>query len=1304
MHRECCILKPVGGADARTRAIAAPSHREAYSSARFVPEPESCAPRLINQFILIMRLHLPKRLLRAVLTALVTTSAALFTLGSSAYAGQAGGVFYINSAEKANSDASMADYASFAEGTYTFVNTDPTGKPAVTSIQPGDSFIGTITTLKVDSGKSLDILANTQTAGVTKRFSNLTISSVEVADSGSAKLSIDGEQVVSIGGATGTVNFEAKSSGAAQLIFNGNGTYGTYTTIGPINNYDREISVTNSSIVSFTTITNSWGMSAIDVGAGSQLTAGTISFRSGNNGSGDGQGGKITGDGKVKVTTFETGNVGNYTVSVNNFEATAINAACASDKTLTLSSANLTVGTLTQTQGKVVLSSTNATIDRLVLSGGSLTNNGTLTITGSSSGGSLTNNGTLTITGSFSGATIAQGDQGCLVLDGAVINLDRLTVVASATWDGASEGWQAQSNTSEYRLMNGGRIESNNAEFRVGGSRFSNATISNTGVVSIKAARYNILASGIASISDIAASASEEQIAADGYYINVLDGGTLTGVSGVLNVGVSGAGKIQTVGEIQFDDRFIAFTGTIELGAGGMKSSNKSFTSNNNLVLTADSKITSQDGTVNTIGGVISSSGDFDLAIAGNGVTMLTAANTFMGRITVKSGATLMLSNSSNNMSGSGLITVEANSCLDLNGRSGSDKLPNVTLSGGTLKNSGAGKDTAAKQLAAISLTADSTIDAASQFGLVNHMYSDATLDLDSYTLTKTGNSIFHAVSTAVTGTGKIRIEGGSFNLESKDGYTASSLGEGVNVELAGGSLIGSFVNIGTSTIHAVQNGTVSATITNNGTLNVTGGEGRTVTFSGAIRGGKLELDGDLVTMNVSGNLTTATLKKTSGTALNYSGAAINGATLDAVTLTKSDGYVTVNGTSTIKNIINRTLGNDKGYAMVVTSGGSLSVQGVNDFTETTTSGDTTTSYSGLIGVESGGLLTVEEDAVLTVKGLFNSSATASSNGNVTLKVGGTLNVVGNNSNTYVNDLTIEGSGEKTTAATFDGKLNVNSTLSIANGGSVEMKGADSSITTLTGSGSLKVSGNTGVTDASRFSGSLESGAAMLIISGVKGLKALKSNVGGRMWAATGTDENSSAITSIKIDEVVLAGGEATISIKDSASNATVQTKSLVVSAASALSADLTLLDNAGLVVNVEGVTAETATAICSLNGALTLGSKLSLTLSNLGKFKAGDSIKLFSGVTGVTYTIPPTGGETEVAALSEDVGTTGTLDADGIDASQVFSNVAADTYTLKFENNIVSLVAQRDVPEPTTATLSLLALMGLAARRRRKA
>ena len=108
-----------------------------------------------------------------------------------------------------------------------------------------------------------------------------------------------------------------------------------------------------------------------------------------------------------------------------------------------------------------------------------------------------------------------------------------------------------------------------------------------------------------------------------------------------------------------------------------------------------------------------------------------------------------------------------------------------------------------------------------------------------------------------------------------------------------------------------------------------------------------------------------------------------------------------------------------------------------------------------------------------------------------------------------------------------------------------------------------------------------------------------------------------------------------------------------------------------------------------TLSGALTLNGSLemySMKLmatdymhwNNIGK---DGVLTLFNGVTGVT-------------------GFT-----DGADASTVFTNLGTGDFTLKYNaaGGIVQMVANRAVPEPTTATLSLLALAGLMARRRRR-
>jgi len=112
-----------------------------------------------------------------------------------------------------------------------------------------------------------------------------------------------------------------------------------------------------------------------------------------------------------------------------------------------------------------------------------------------------------------------------------------------------------------------------------------------------------------------------------------------------------------------------------------------------------------------------------------------------------------------------------------------------------------------------------------------------------------------------------------------------------------------------------------------------------------------------------------------------------------------------------------------------------------------------------------------------------------------------------------------------------------------------------------------------------------------------------------------------------------------------------------------------------------------------TLNGSLLLpsGERITLsgdildTLAGLGK---DDSLVLFTGVTSLEL------GGTSYSELVE----SGTTD---FDLSNYFNGIDRGSYLLEYASGVVSI--QSLIPEPTTATLSLLALMGLAARRRRR-
>lgn len=128
----------------------------------------------------------------------------------------------------------------------------------------------------------------------------------------------------------------------------------------------------------------------------------------------------------------------------------------------------------------------------------------------------------------------------------------------------------------------------------------------------------------------------------------------------------------------------------------------------------------------------------------------------------------------------------------------------------------------------------------------------------------------------------------------------------------------------------------------------------------------------------------------------------------------------------------------------------------------------------------------------------------------------------------------------------------------------------------------------------------------------------------------------------------------------------------------------LTLADGATL--EMRGLEAGAVT----LSGALTFGSGLQMgesLLASVGALDYGETLNLFTGLSGVNL---PVAVDTESSRVL---------------ASSVFSNVQSDTLYVDYRviDNVGTLLVA-NVPEPTTATLSLLALAALAARRRRKA
>ena len=132
------------------------------------------------------------------------------------------------------------------------------------------------------------------------------------------------------------------------------------------------------------------------------------------------------------------------------------------------------------------------------------------------------------------------------------------------------------------------------------------------------------------------------------------------------------------------------------------------------------------------------------------------------------------------------------------------------------------------------------------------------------------------------------------------------------------------------------------------------------------------------------------------------------------------------------------------------------------------------------------------------------------------------------------------------------------------------------------------------------------------------------------------------------------------------------------------LNASLTLADGATLDMDALDVGAVTLNGALTFGGQVTMGDKLLGILSEMSGWE--ESVTLFTGLTDLV--LP--------AVAADDA-------ADRLWVGDVFSNLAGDEhYYFNYKADVGSLSVVF-IPEPTTATLSLLALAALAARRRRK-
>lgn len=193
------------------------------------------------------------------------------------------------------------------------------------------------------------------------------------------------------------------------------------------------------------------------------------------------------------------------------------------------------------------------------------------------------------------------------------------------------------------------------------------------------------------------------------------------------------------------------------------------------------------------------------------------------------------------------------------------------------------------------------------------------------------------------------------------------------------------------------------------------------------------------------------------------------------------------------------------------------------------------------------------------------------------------------------------------------------------------------------------------------------------------------------VYASAGDMAVMQQAAGLNLDELVVASGKTVSAYTGTEATAAAEANVTVnkraeFGAGAVLNANLTLAAGATLEVGVGGLNMGST---LTLNQGLTLGAD---TLSRVQGLSVGESATLFRGVDGLTL------GNTSYTSITTE---------DSMLASPWFTNLTGDQYVLTYtgtDNGSLSItMMSAAVPEPTTATLSLLALAALAARRRRK-
>ncbi|WP_296347944.1 autotransporter-associated beta strand repeat-containing protein [Reyranella sp.] len=600
---------------------------------------------------------------------------------------------------------------------------------------------------------------------------------------------------------------------------------------------------------------------------------------------------------------------------------TATGAVAVNGGTFDLNGQTQTVGSLSGTGGTVALSNNGAlTVNQSTDTSyaGTIAGTGSLTKSG---------DGTLTLTGtnSYTGGTTVSG--GTLAgttssLQGNIVNN------ANVTFDQVGAGVYAGAMSGTGTLTKSGV----GTVVLTGENTFTGGTIIAGGILQIgNGGTTGSLAGNVQNDGTLAFFRSD----------NITFGGNISGTGGLLFMGnatVTLTGNNTFTGGIAMGGGTLVVGADSELGgagstltlAGSTVQATASFTSNRSIVLSTGGGTFNTGSNVLTLAGVVSGVGG--LVVGEGSSVVLTGANTYSGGTTISTGALLSLG--------------------------GSGSIQGDVANSGTLQFAGTGTTFGG------SISGSGTVQQVSGTTVLtgNSLHTGGT--------TISGGTLQLGIDNALTTTGSLAINGGTFDLNGNAQTIGALSGTGGGVTLNGGTLTvnqtgdttyagivsgaGSFIKDGSGTLILTGANTNANTIVNGGIL-----QGTTASLQGNIANNATVVFEQTATGTYAGNMSgNGGMTKSGGGALILSGdnSGYTGTTTVAAGLLQiGDG---VGGTAMAGNIVNNAAvafmagGAGLSYGGSISGSGGVSVAGTAQTTFTGmhsyTGGTTVTSTAGL--------------------------------------------------------------------------------------------------------------------------------------------------------------------------------------------------------------------------------------------------------------------------------------------------------------------------------------------------------------------